>query len=253
MIWLLVKYILTAAVRDRLLLGFLLLVGTGISLSLFLGSSALTEKEQFSIVFAAGGLRIGGLLMLVLFIVFYLQKSFETRDVEYLLSRPLSRLQFLLAHSLAFSILATLIAFCTTLAIMAMPSGGSIEGHVLWGLSIWIELIVIGNIALFFALVLSSAVTATLMSIAFYVLARLIGGILGIIEAGTSSGMASFLEKIMLAISVVTPRLDLMGQTSWLLYGIDGVISWPFIILQGIIFCGLVLMAALLDLNRRQF
>ena len=133
MVWLLVKYILTAALRDRLLLGFLFLVGVGISLSIFLGSAAITEKDQFSVVFTAGGLRIGGLLTLVLFTVFYLRRSFETRDVEYLLSRPLSRLQFLLAHSIAFSILATIAASLISLVLIAMSQGEYLTGHVNMG------------------------------------------------------------------------------------------------------------------------
>lgn len=253
MTWLLVKYILTAAMRDRILLGFLVLVGIGISLSIFLGSSAITEKDQFSVVFAAGGLRIAGLLTLILFTIFYLRKSFDTRDVEYLLSRPISRFQFLLAHSLAFSILATVVASGVLFAVMAMPLAGSAGSYMLWGLSIWVEFIIMVNISLFFALVLSSAVTATLITIAFYVLARLMGDILGIIEAGENIVLIAFMEKAMLFISVFIPRLDLMGQTAWLVYGAQGYVDWVFIILQGIIFCGVVLSAALLDLNRKQF
>ena len=49
MIRLLVGYILTAAIRDRLFLSLMLLVVVGVCLSVFLGSSAITEKDQFSL------------------------------------------------------------------------------------------------------------------------------------------------------------------------------------------------------------
>lgn len=254
MIRLLIKYILTAAMRDRLLVMFLLLAMVGVSLSIFLGSSAITEKDQFSVVFAAGGLRIGGLLTLILFVVFYLRRSFETRDVEYLLSRPISRLQFLLAHSFAFSILATIVAIVTTLTLTMMPSVSDMSGYIIWGASIWVEFFIMVNVALFFALVLSSAVTATLACMAFYVLARLMGDILGIIEAGGGKNVVIlFMEKGMLLISVFIPRLDLMGQTSWLVYGADVIAEWSFILLQGLVFWGVIMAASLLDLKRRQF
>ncbi len=253
MIGLLIKYILTAALRDRLLLSFVVLVGLGLSVSVFLGSAALTEKDQFSLVFAAGGLRIAGLLTLILFVVFYLRRSFETRDVEYILSRPISKFQFLLAHSLAFSILATFIAVVVTAAITLLSYQHIQLGHLLWGGSFWVELLVMANVALFFALFLSSAVTATLISFAFYVLSRLIGDILGIIEKPGESGTIAFLEKIMNLVSVFIPRLDLMGQTSWLLYGTGGAVNFPFLFMQGAVFCGLVLAAAYYDLSRRQF
>ena len=204
MIRLLVQYILTAAVRDRLLFVFLLLVVLGMSLGSFLGGAAITEQDQFSVVFAAGGLRIAGMLTLVLFVVFYLRRSFESRDVEYLLARPVSRLQFLLAHSFAFSILATVVALIITGALMLMPAVSGEGAFILWGLTIWIEYLIMVNVALFFAFVLSSAVSATMVCMAFYVLARLIGDILGIIQgpAGDKTPVIMLMEKIMLLISV---------------------------------------------------
>lgn len=253
MMWLLVKYVLTAALRDRLLLGFILLMMLGVSLSVFMGSSALTEKDQFSLVFAAGGLRIAGLITLTLFIVFYMRRSFETRDVEYMLSRPISRFQFLMAHSFAFGFLASLAALLITTLLFFMPSTTQSGGVIIWGLSLWVEYIIMVNVALFFAFSLSSAVVATMMTFALYMLARLMGSILGIIAATGESAAQIILEKIMLVISIFVPRLDLMGQTSWLLYGFEDGIGWSFILLQGSIFCGLIFSATLIDLNRRQF
>lgn len=253
MVWILTRYVLTAAFRDRLFLGFLLLLFVGVSLSFFLGSSAVTEKDQFSLIFAASGLRIGANLALLLFVVFYLRRAFESHDVEYLLSRPISKLQFLLSHFFAFSILALISAVFVTLVLIAMPSAGSEANFFLWGLSFWVELNIMVTIGLFFSLVLSSAVTAALASFAFYVLARLMGDILGILELTHQFGFSALLEKIMLFISIFIPRLDLMAQSSWLLYGVENSISWAFIFLQGGIFSAFVLAASFLDLNKRQF
>ena len=240
--------------RDRLLLGFLLLLFVGVSLSLFLGSSAITESDQFSLIFAASGLRIGGNLALILFTVFYLRRSFEARDVEYLLSRPITKLQFLTAHFLAFSFLAFVAAVLITLTLALMPSAAlSDPNFFLWGLSLWVELNVMVAMAVFFSLVLSSAVTASLATFSFYVLARLMGDILGIIESSYNNGLTAILEKVMLLISIFVPRLDLMAQSAWLLYGVTDVINWPFILGQGMIFTAFVFTAALLDLNKRQF
>lgn len=253
MTWLITKYVLTAALRDKLLVGFLLLMTVGISLSVFLGSSAAIEKDQFSIVFAASGLRVAGNITLILFAVFYLRRSFESRDVEYLLSRPISRFQFLSAHFLAFSLLAFITAVLVTFVLFSMPLHGMSPNFILWGLSFWIELNIMVIVAMFFSMILSSAVTASLTCFGFYLLARLIGDILGIIEANNKTGFYVVLEKIMLVISVIVPRFDLMAESSWLLYGADNAVNWLFILGQGFVFCGLVFCAALLDLNKRQF
>ena len=254
MIRLLTKYILTAALRDRLFLLFLLLAVVSVSLSVFLGASAITEKDQFSIVFLATGLRLGGLMTLILFVVFYLRRSFESRDVEYLLSHPISRLQFLMAHSLAFSVLATFVAIVTTLILFAVPSTGEHGGCILWGLSIWAELLIMANVALFFALILSSAVAGSLACVAFYVLARMIGSVLGIIQADNDgSTVIRIAEKVMLLISIFIPRLDLMGQTGWLIYGGDILSNLSFFAVQAVVFYGLLMAASFVDLKRRQF
>ena len=265
MIWLITKYVLTAALRDRLLWGGLLLLFVGVSLSMFLGSSAITESDQFSLIFAASGLRVCGNLALILFTVFYLRRSFESRDVEYLLSRPISKLQFLIAHFLAFTLLALTASILITLTLMFMPSasvnGQSVNGQgangqadfFLWGLSLWVELNIMVAMAAFFSFVLSSAVTASLATFSFYVLSRLIGDILGIIEVGQSAGIYALMEKAMLLISIFIPRLDLMAQSAWLLYGVTDNLNWPFILGQGLVFTGFIFMATLLDLNKRQF
>ena len=66
----LVGYVLKAAIRDRLFLSLIVLVLVGVSLSIFLGGAAIVESNRFSLVFAASGLRLAGVMGLVLFIVF---------------------------------------------------------------------------------------------------------------------------------------------------------------------------------------
>ena len=249
----LVKYVLTAALRDRLFHAFLALVVVAISLSTFLGAAAIVESNRFSLVFAAAGLRFAGVATLVLFVVFYLRRAFENKDVEYLLSRALSRPVFLLSHVLAFSLLALLAAVAVGAAIFLMAAQALMTGgYFLWALSLLVEFVIMANAALFFAFVLSSPTTATLAVFALYLLARLMGQILGIIDSNETGHELAVLEYIMQAVSLIVPRLDLMAQTTWLIYGKAGI-SAGFIVMQGIVYTFLLAMAALFDLARRQF
>lgn len=253
MSWPLVKYVLTAALRDRLVLSLAVVIALGASLSLFLGSAAVTEKAQFSGVFAAGGLRFAGVAGLVLFVVFHMRRSFDSRDVEFLLSRPVGRVRFLLSHAAAFSLLALVMAIAVTGAACAVSLRGVGAGHVLWGVSIAVEFVVMVNVALFFSMVLSSAASASLAVFGFYVLSRLIGQLLGIVHAGAETHVFKLLGYVMELVSVVIPRLDLMGQTTWLVYGPGDAVGLGFVLAQGVVFTALVLLAALVDLVRRQF
>ncbi len=222
-------------------------------LAIFLGSSAIIEKDQFTLVFTAAGLRIISVLGLVLFVVFFIRRSFEARDMEFLLSRPVSRLTIIFSYGIAFSCMAILMGLAASLVVYSVTPHLFGYGHILWGFSIVFENIIMVNIALFFAMHITSSSSASLVTLGFYVLARMMGQFLGIIDSNLVDNEILY-PTIMQVISVITPRLDLMGQTSWLIYGAsDGDISLLHILAQGIVFPVLVLFAAALDFARRQF
>lgn len=248
-----IGYVLQAAVRDRLILSLLIVIGLGTALSVFLGSAAYIEKYQFVLVFTAGGLRILSVMGLVLFCVFFIRRSFDNKDVDYLLSRPISRTSFILSHAAAFSLIAAALGLASSLAVyMAAPVTFS-EGHVLWAISLIFELMIMANAALFFSMVLTSASTSAMVVFALYILSRTIGILLGIISSGLAvSPMFKGMAFVMKFVSIIIPRLDLTSQTSWLVYG-SGNIGLGFICAQGLIFSGLLVTAALVDLVRRQF
>lgn len=248
----LIHYVLIAAIRDRMLLAFFLLLAVGCSLSLFLGSAAVIEKDRFSIVFASGGLRIASVMALLLFVVFFVRRSFDGKDIEFLLSRPISRIQFVLSLAVGFSVQAILISLAVGATICGISPHLISNGHVLWITSLVIENIIMVNTAFFFAMYISSAASASMAACAFYLLSRMMGQLLGIVDSNLIDNFGP-LSVVTQTVSVLVPRLDLMAQTSWLLYGFDSKIGFLTIILQGAIFCFLVLSATLLDFVRRQF
>lgn len=252
--WPLVRYVLMAALRDRLALSLGILVIIGAALSVFLGSGALIERTQFSLVFTAGGLRFAGAVGLVLFTVFYIRRSFDNKDVEFLLSRPISRTSFILSHAIGFSMLATSLACVIGLAVCGVVVQAVGPGHGLWVFSLIMEYIIIVNAVLFFAMVLQSAAGGAMAVFGLYVLSRLMGQLLGIASVADTMPGAAFLHGAMNIISMIVPRIDLMTQTSWLVYpDTDGGVGFSFVAIQGVIYSGLLICAALVDLRHRQF
>lgn len=251
--WPLVSYVLKAAIRDKLVISLLIVLLLGTSLSLFLGSSAIVEPQHFAMVFAGGALRMIGAMGLILFTVFFIRRSFEAKDVELMLSRPIGRVQFLLSYAAGLSLLAVMAGIAQGLCVYAISFHAFEPGHLIWIASIMVENIIMVNVALFFAMILSSAASAAMAVYGFYILARMMGQILGTIDAGSRVYDLKILEYIMQAISSVMPRLDLLGQTSWLVYGADTQIGLGFVFVQGLVFTALILIASLIDLVRRQF
>lgn len=255
----LIRYVLMAAIRDKLLWGIAATSILGVCLSIFSGSAAIVEQNQFILTYMAGGLRIIALLGLTLFTVFYVRRSFDSRDVEFLLTRPISKGAFVFSHMTALSIL-TIFAGIFISVIMAFIAYhyDVHSSFYLWCFGITFELMIVVNVAFFFSMVLSSPVTAGMATFGFYTLARLMGQLLSILHhtpqpTNLQDQMMNGLGYLFSAISVVFPRLDLLAQTSWLIYGGGSFSSWIFIIAQGVAFLSLVSVATWLDLRRRQF
>lgn len=268
----LIRYVLLAAVRDKLVLTLGLMIGLGAAMGVFLGSASVTEQESFSMVFGAGGLRFLGVVGIVLFGCFYMRRAFETKEVEFLLARPISRMQFLFSHAAAYIIFAFCVALAVTLAVV-LPGKPVFSGLVAWSASIAAEYAIMAIAALFFSTVLSSAAGSALAALGLYVLSRLIGTLIGITKVPPDNIVFAVLNNVMELISIFVPRLDLMGQTSWLVYGVEGSSAMGFVqgagayakmlvgylgatgfvAWQGLFFCGLLLAACAYDFSRRQF
>lgn len=253
MIWPLFRYILMAAARDRFFVSLVALLAVVISLSIFFGSSVITEQDEFARSFAAYGFRLFGVVLLVFFVVGYIRRCFDNRDIDYLLSRPMGRISFILTHAGAFSCLALMAAVLLGGTTVVLEMGSAHNGALLWWVSIAAEFIIMANIAMFFAFVIGSATACMLAVFSFYLLSRLMGEILGILQKTGQEGVIGLLAKLMEVISIFIPRLDLMGQTKWLLYGVPPEISLPFILAQAGVFTALVIGATCLDIHRRQF
>ena len=253
----LTRYVLKAAGRDRLFLSMFVAVLLAIALSMFTSSTAVTEKAQFSIVYIGASLRLLGMAGLCLFVIFFVRRSFEARDVEYLLTRPVSRISFILSHMVAFSILAVAVAAMVAFAVLvyAYRLNEVTMGTFLWIAGTMGELFVMVNVSFFFAMVLTSPVSGTLATMGFYVLARLMGQLLSIASTGYADFPgAMLLAYILKAISMLVPRFDLMAQTSWLLYGAEHVLqNYGFIVAQALLFTGMVMVATIIDFVKKQF
>lgn len=252
MIWLLAKYVLKAALRDRLPLVFLLSLMICISLSAFFGSAAIVERDQFAIIFTANSLRLLSVAFLILYISFYFGRAFETRDIDALLTRPISRLRYLLGHYLAFQIL---VLFFTLLSFLIFVLLIHSYSSLFWIVGLFIELSLISLISIFFGMLCSNGIAAILLSFGLYILGRLSGSLLNIINTSPRGDvLSSVSENIMQLISIIIPRFDLMTQSSWLIYQTEIPIELLItVLIQFFVFTGLVLSAAYYDLIRKQF
>jgi ABC-type transport system involved in multi-copper enzyme maturation permease subunit len=250
------RYIVLTAVRDRLMVGLSLALLGAVVIAAFLGESTFMEERQTALTFAGFSTRLILIAGLILFVCFNVQRSFENREVDLMLSRPVSRTQYVLITWAGFSGVALFMALIAVilLPIAGMPPGGALG---LWAASLLLEALIVVAVALFFSLSLRSAVASAMASFGFYLVARMEGFLLGVVQADwnatASQALGSVISKTIYVVGLVMPRLDLFGQTWWLSYGDTQGDALMTVLAQAAVYLPLLLGAAVFDFRRRRF
>lgn len=246
----LITYLLRTMLGDRAIAAFVLLMVAGMAIAAFIGSTALVEQRELATVFTATAVRLAVVIALTLVTCFHVRRAFEMREVDLLLSRPISRGDFVLAHVLTLLLLAAVAALLAGAAvgIVARASAGALAA---WTLGLLVEAAIVAVAALFFALSLPSGVASALACFGLYVLARLIGLLAGIAAAQSTTGPTGWLlDQVMTAFALLLPRLDLLAESAWLVHGAGTGLGTLFA--QGAIYVVFLAAAASFDLRRRQ-
>lgn len=248
-----IRYILLTAFRDRLFIGVLLGVVFAAAISATLGSTAFLEEKQMTLTYAAGSARLILAVGLIVFVCFHIRSAFETKEIDVMLSRPLSRASLVVAYWLGFTVVAFLLVL-PVVGVIGVLGLLNIEGYAGWALSLMLEAALVVALALFSAFTLRSAVTSVLACMGFYVLSRMMAFFVITADSPSMGQMPYLLLKYTLkAISSVVPRLDFFAKTEWLVYGFNVSQEWFLFLMQAGIFIPLLLVATIMDFRRKQF
>ena len=251
-----IRYIVLTALRDRLFLGLFLGILAITGLSMLLGGTSLVENTQMSIVFAAAANRLLLVLGLIVFTCFHLHHAFDAKEIDLLLSRPISRSRVVLAYWCGFALVAVILAL-PVLAAVSFPGVLHAQGFAVWSITLLLELLMVVAVALFTGFVLKSAVSAVITCLGFYMLARMAELFVMTSESTLlfrEKGFNVVLEYSMKAVSSVMPRLDFFGKSEWLVYGPGQEGSaLELCLIQAAIYVPLLLLATVVDFRRREF
>jgi ABC-type transport system involved in multi-copper enzyme maturation permease subunit len=251
-----IKYTLLTASRDLLFIGLCAIIFMAYGFSVFVGNTALVEQSQMSMAYFAGSSRIILVTGLIVFVCFHVRRSFDNREVESILSKPISRTQFVVAYWLGFCVLA-LASLLPVIFIMTFLNKPDLMGLIMWSASLALETSIIIAFAMLSSLIMKSAVSSVLSSFSFYLISRLMGFFIATMETPGSlmsaGKLGGVLESILKIVAVILPRLDLFAKSEWLIYGTSGQEDlWVFPV-QAIVFILLLLSVSIFDFKRKQF
>ncbi len=250
-----IRYVLMTATRDRLFLGLLLGILAAAYISHVLGSTAMLETQQMAIAFTAASARVIIMIGIIVFIGFHMRNAFDAKEIDVLLSRPISRTSLVLSYWLGFAAVATFLVL-PTVALIGVIGILNQTGFWLWSVSLLLESWLVVSVALFASLTIKSGVGTVLASLAIYSLSRMMGFFLA-----TTSVRNVFKEQhinvgaqwLMDGIAVVVPRLDLFAKSNWLIYGARSYEDAALVLMQAGVFIPLLLAACVIDFKRKQF
>ncbi len=246
-------YIVLTCLRDRLLTGLLVLLVITTGLMHFLAHTAVVENDLTARALTSGALRLMLAVGLMVTISFHFRQMFANREVAMLVTRPLSRASFVMGCALGYSAIATALA-CGVVVLVALSGYADARGLLLWSLGIISEAWIVATIALVFALILSNAASASLASLGFYLLSRVMVLFVATAESplGKTGTLLDFFSvTLMQWLAKLFPRLDLFGQSEWLLYG-TGQGDAMILLIQTLIFVPLLLIVGVIDFRRKE-
>jgi hypothetical protein len=248
------RYVLLTASRDWLLIGLFAMTAACYGLAVFTGTTALAERLQASVVIFAGAARMALALGMIVFVCFHIRRSFENREVEAFLSKPVSRPGYVVGCWLGYAALS--VPPILFVGIMLAVGRADMQGTLLWCLSVFCEQAMLAGFAVLTALIMGGAVASVFSSVAFYITARLLGYFVAVMQeqgAANAGGIDGMLETALLCVSMLLPRLDLFGRSSWLVYGVQEAQHWYFFVIQSAVYVPLLLFMAQFDIKRKQF
>lgn len=250
-----IRYVLLTAMRDRLFFGLLIGILAAAYISSVLGSTAMLETEQMTLSFTAASARVIIMVGIIVFIGFHMRNAFDAREIDVLLSRPISRTTLVLSYWMGFVTVVTLLVLPTILLVYVVGAL-NLTGFFLWSASLILESWMVVSIALFAALTVKSGVGTVLSSLAIYTLSRMMGFFVATSKTGVlfqTQEVNVGARWIMEAISVVVPRLDFFAKSQWLIYGAKSYDDLWLFLVQGAVFIPLLLAASVIDFKRKQF
>lgn len=248
-----IRYILITALRDWLFIGLLVGVLVATAISATLGGTAFIEEKEMTLTFSSASARLILMAGLIVFVCFHVRNAFDTKEIDVILSRPISRTNLVFSYWLGFSFVGLLLSL-PVIAIIAFIGANSFSGLLGWSVSLMLEAGLVVALALFSAFAMRSAVTSVLGCMGFYVLSRMMAFFVFTSNSGVfSEPKFIILRWVLKAISTLLPRLDFFSKSEWLVYGFASAQEWPLYVIQTLIFVPILLTATMIDFRKKQF
>lgn len=243
------RFTLLEAVRSRVLVIAVALALGAIAAAIFLRQIAMTEGAEIQAAIIAAALRLCSAFLLTSFALASMVREWNDKGVEQILTHPLPRSVYVLGRFAGFAAAGAAIAVLASLPLLCFAAP---ERVLAWGASLVGELAILAAATIFLSLTLTHFVGAFAALAAFYVLSRAMDAlrILASVGDSTTSLAERLADHVVTGLSTLLPSLGRMTQSAWLT---DGFAPGDLVTALGqtVLYCALLLAAALVDFYRK--
>jgi hypothetical protein len=244
-------YTLLDVMRNRALWLALLLAASGFCLSLFLQQVAVIQSMQIQSGTLALIERTGSVFILVSVVLSGVIQDYHDKSLEFFLAMPISRADYLFGRLSGYAAFSLMLA-----ALLSIPLIWSVpvKAVLVWGTSLFFELVLMSSVSLFFSITLTQMPVALAGVLGFYLLSRSMGTLL-LIMNGPLADHSIFQKAanvVLSSIGYCLPNLDEFTRTAWLVYPSAQMHELLAVAVQTCIYSALMWSAALFDFYRRE-
>jgi ABC-type transport system involved in multi-copper enzyme maturation permease subunit len=247
------RYTILEAIRTRLPLLTIVVIGVLIAGSFLVREIAVTENTRFQTTFYAGTVRYACVFIVALYAIASIAREFQDKGLEVVLALDLPRSHYILGKLAGFLAIAALIAAAASLPLVALAGWQPVAQ---WAISLAFELAVVVAFSLFCVITFNQLMPAFSFVLAFYLLARALTAVRLISAnpiADATAASHRFMARVVEALALVVPALDAWTRTAWLVDSPASGQALLSIAARSALFVAIFASAAVFDMQRRNF
>jgi len=242
-------------IRDRVLYLIAFFAILLVAVAVLLREVSVGSDGKILLDLSLAAIELLGLVVAVFVGTALVNKEIEKRTVLVLMSKPISRAEFIVGKHLGLAaVLAVLVAAMTAINLVILNVRQvpySLPSLLLTALYQFFELSLIGAVALLFG-VFTSSLLATLLTFAVYLMGHLSRDLVALGKLSENPQLQQFTQSLYLLLPDLS-RLDLKNQAVYGLQLLPAAIDLLSNALYGGIYTALLLAIAVLIFARRQF
>lgn len=208
------------AIRNRILYSVALFFIFLVALSAFFGAVTIGDQVQVIKDFGLFGVSLGGALVAMLLGVTMLRREQQQKTIYNILSKPISRTEFLVGKHLGLSLTVAVVAAMMGIGLVLFVAifERRIDWHLFQGIGFAIlEGIVVSAVVLFFSSLAVTTVLPGILTLATYVAGHSLSSLTTFAALAESQG--TFSGRAIQFVGWIIPDLSMFNANATIVYG----------------------------------